>query len=66
MENTKILEWQVNPAEEQRVDNNWLPSQKQERQTQILALASLTQPSGNHRKRGPREIASTPLGSFEF
>lgn len=62
MENTKILEWQVNLVEEQRVDNNWLPSQKQERQNQISVLANLTQPTGNHRKRGPRERASTPFG----
>lgn len=34
MENMKNLEWQGNLAEEQRVDNNWLPFQKQERQTQ--------------------------------
>jgi len=38
----KTLEWQVNLVEEQRVDNDWLPSQKQERQNQVLVLVNLT------------------------
>lgn len=42
MENMNILEWQVNLAKEQRVDNNWLPSHQQERQTHKLLLANLT------------------------
>lgn len=38
----KNLEQQVNLAKEQKVDNNWLSSEKRQRQTQKLVLANLT------------------------